>query len=186
MFEPWLKVIIFSIVSLWIVYLSRKSLRAPRSHGFYRFFAWEAILALFLLNVNHWFQDPFSWHQLISWLLLIASAYMVIQAVLLLNRVGKPDSLRSGEPLYGLEQTTTLVEVGVYRTIRHPMYSSLLLLAWGIFFKSPNWVGGLLSAAATGFLILTAGAEEEENIRFFGPMYQEYMRRTRRFIPFLW
>jgi pimeloyl-ACP methyl ester carboxylesterase len=29
-----------------VVYVSRASLLAPRSHGFYRFFAWEMILAL--------------------------------------------------------------------------------------------------------------------------------------------
>ncbi len=29
-----------------VVWLSRKPLRKPGSHGFYRFFAWEAILGL--------------------------------------------------------------------------------------------------------------------------------------------
>ena len=49
-----------------LAYLSRASLRVPGSHGFYRFFAWECILALFLLNVKVWFQKPFSWYQLLS------------------------------------------------------------------------------------------------------------------------
>jgi len=42
------KLIVFTLATLGIIYVSRLSLRHPRSHGFYRFFAWEAILALFL------------------------------------------------------------------------------------------------------------------------------------------
>ena len=54
------KLFIFAVGSAGIIYISRASLRAPRSHGFYRFFAWELILALFLLNVDVWFQAPLS------------------------------------------------------------------------------------------------------------------------------
>jgi len=186
MFELTVKLSVFVLVSLWLVYISRRPLRQPASHGFYRFFAWEAILALFLLNINYWFQNPSSWHQIISWILLMASAILILHAVWLLQKVGHADAGRDGEPLYALEKTTALVEVGAYRSIRHPMYSSLLLLAWGIFFKSPSWLAGLLAAAATAFLVLTARAEEVENLRFFGQTYREYMRRTRRFIPYLW
>jgi protein-S-isoprenylcysteine O-methyltransferase Ste14 len=186
MFELPIKMGVFILVSLWMAYISRKPLRSRASHGFYRFFAWEAILALLLLSINDWFHDPFSWHQLISWILLIASAILVLHAGWLLRKVGQPDARRTGEPLYEMEKTTALVEVGAYRYIRHPMYSSLLLLAWGIFFKAPSWLAGLLAAAATLFLALTARAEEAENLRFFGLAYQEYIQRTRRFIPFLW
>ena len=181
-----LKIGIFVVISLWLAYISRKSLRQPASHGFFRFFAWEAILALFLMNVGSWFNDPWAWHQLVSWLLLIASAVLVVHAVLLLRKMGRPDARRSGEPLYEMEKTTEIVEIGAYRYIRHPMYSSLLLLAWGIFFKAPSWYAGLLAVAATVFLALTARAEEVENIQYFGQIYRDYMRRTRRFIPFVW
>ena len=46
------KLFVFVVVSAVIVYVSRASLRVPRSHGFYRFFAWEVILALTLLNLD--------------------------------------------------------------------------------------------------------------------------------------
>jgi len=77
------------------------------------------------------------------------------------------------------------VTTGIYRYIRHPLYSSLLLLAWGIFFKLPSLVGGILVITATIFLVLTAKADEAECTKFFGPAYQEYMKRTRRFVPHL-
>jgi len=179
------KVIIFAVVSVGIVFLSWKSLLNPRSHGFYRFFAWEAILALILLNLDYWFYEPFSIHQIASWLLLIVSGFLVIHGVQLLRLVGKPDSERNDPSLIGIEKTTELVTVGAYRYIRHPLYSSLLFLAWGVFFKHPSWVGVSLAVITTFFLTMTAKIEETENIRFFGTAYQSYLKQTKMFIPFL-
>jgi protein-S-isoprenylcysteine O-methyltransferase Ste14 len=85
----------------------------------------------------------------------------------------------------GIEKTTELVTTGVYRYIRHPFYSSLLFLGWGILFKKLSWIGVLLAVLTTIFLIITARKEEIENIQFFGANYQEYMKRTKMFVPFL-
>ncbi|RPJ23257.1 MAG: isoprenylcysteine carboxylmethyltransferase family protein, partial [Desulfobacteraceae bacterium] len=163
-----MKAILFVVASAGIVYISRASLRNPRSHGFYRFLAWEAILALILLNVECWFRDPFSLHQVISWIFLIASAFLVLHAVHLLRMIGKPNAQRSdNEASIGFEKTTQLVSVGAYKYIRHPMYSSLLFLTWGVLFKDLSWLSGFFALAATVFLVATAKAEEKENIRFF-------------------
>ena len=179
------KLVVFVLGTLGLAFLSRASLVVPRSHGFYRFFAWEAILALGLLNIDVWFRDPFSWHQLISWPLLVISGGLVIVGVHLLRQVGQPDEQRDDVPMVAFEKTTTLVTEGAYRYIRHPLYSSLLFLAWGSFFKAPSWPGGLLAGVATLFLVATARVEEAENVRFFGEEYREYMKRTKMFIPFL-
>jgi len=181
-----LKIILFVVASVGIVYISLASLRAPRSHGFYRFFAWEAILALILLNVEYWFRNPFSLHQVISWIFLIASAFLVVHAVHLLRMIGKPTAQRSDSgTTIGFEKTTQLVSTGAYKYIRHPMYSSLLFLTWGVLFKDLSWPSAILALAATAFLVATAKAEETENIRFFGLSYQTYIQQTKMFIPFL-
>ena len=180
------KLIIFVIATALLVYISRASLRQPNSHGFYRFFAWESILLLFLLVVEQWYINPFSWHQLISWVLLFASLVPLIFGVRSLLRRGKPTEERPGDSsLLAFEKTTALVTSGIYAYIRHPLYSSLLLLAWGIFFKALSLPGGTLVLVATTFLIATARADEQECIRFFGDEYQAYMQKTKRFIPFL-
>ena len=94
--------------------------------------------------------------------------------------------MRRNDPsLVGIEKTTRLVTADIYRYIRHPFYSSLLFLAWGIFFKHFSWLGLALAAAATACLVLTAKREEQENIGFFGSPYRDYMQTTRMFIPFL-
>ncbi len=169
-----------------ILWFSRRSLKHPQSHGFYRTFAWETILILFVLNINYWFIDPLSPHQFIAWTLLVISLLPLIWGVRFLRQQGQIDASRSDDPaLIGIEKTTRLVTTGPYKYIRHPFYSSLFLLAWGIFFKHPDWIGGILAAAATIFLVLTARSEEIENIAYFGEAYREYMQHTKMFIPFL-
>jgi protein-S-isoprenylcysteine O-methyltransferase Ste14 len=181
-----MKTLLFTLGTIILVFISRASLNKPRSHGFYRFFAWEAILALFLLNVDFWFRDLFAWHQIIAWTLLFASILPLAFGVQSLRTRGKPAEKREGDPsLLAFEKTTQLVTTGIYRYIRHPLYSSLFLLAWGIFFKLPSLAGGFLVVAATVFLILTAKADEAECTNFFGPQYQDYMKKTKMFLPFL-
>ena len=180
-----LKIIVFLVASAGLVWLSWSSLRNLRSHGFYRFFAFEAIVILILLNIDYWFYEPFSIHQIVSWLLLIISLFLVIHGFQLLHKVGKPDSKRKDSSLIGIEKTTDLVVVGAYRYIRHPIYGSLLFLGWGVFFKQPSLISFSLAAITTFFLIVTAKMEEAENISFFGDVYKSYMKKTKMFIPFV-
>ena len=180
------KLLIFAVASVLIIAISWTSLRKPRSHGFYRFFAWETILALFLFNVEFWFINPLAWNQLIAWFLLIVCLIPLTFGVQSLRTRGKPTQQREGDPsLLAFEKTTTLVTSGIYKYIRHPLYSSLLLLAWGIFFKQPSPIGGLLVAITMLFLVLTPKADETECIQFFGDQYQKYMKQTKMFIPYI-
>ncbi len=179
------KLIVFALASAGLVYASGASLRAPRSHGFYRFFAWEFILILILLNLEVWFRSPFSIHQVASWILLLISAYLAVHGAYLLHTGGIPDKKRDDATIAGFEKTTALVTIGPYKYIRHPLYSSLLLLAWGVFFKDISPLSSMLVLAATLFLVVAAKIEEVENIRFFGPPYLSYMENTKMFIPFL-
>jgi hypothetical protein len=87
--SPMFRPAAFSIVSAAIVLISWPSLRHPRSHGFYRFFAFEGILALIVLNLEHWFTAPFSPLQLVSWLLMAGSLSLAVEGFWLLRRVGR-------------------------------------------------------------------------------------------------
>jgi protein-S-isoprenylcysteine O-methyltransferase Ste14 len=180
------KLLAFFLLSTVIVYVSRASLRAPGSHGFYRCFAWECMLVLFLCNVDVWFHAPLAWYQLVSWCLLVASVIPLGFGVRALRVRGRPVAHREAEPqLLGFEKTSALVTGGIYRYIRHPLYSSLLWLTWGICFKALTWPSVLLASVATVFLAATALADEAECVQFFGPDYPGYMKRSKRFVPFL-
>lgn len=182
------RIVVFLVLTALWTYVSRGSLRAPRSHGFYRFFAMELILGLLLLNFTNfaqWFATR-SAHQVVSWFLLIASLVAVVPGLYLLIVSGRPAAKRADDDhLIGFEKTTQLVTTGVYRYIRHPMYASLLFLAWGVFFKKLSWMAVGLALGATAFLVATAKAEEVENVRYFGAAYEAYKRTSKMFVPFL-
>ena len=171
MIEPF----ILAVGSVGIIWISIPSLRQPGSHGFYRFFAWEIILCIFLLNLHVWFVNPFAWYQVISWILLVVCLFPLFFGVFLLRTVGKPTNQ--------LEATTHLVSNGIYQFIRHPLYASLIYLTWGIFFKSPSLLVCCLAVISTVFLYATARADEYECLVKFGREYAGYMKKTKMFIP---
>lgn len=153
------------------------SIKARRFHGVYRFFSFESIVVLVLLNWRVWFFDPFSWNQTISWILLVGSVPLAFEGFRLLSRVGKPEGQ--------FENTTKLVTVGVYRFIRHPLYASLILVGLGVFFKQISLIGAVLAIANIAAMIATAKTEENEMIQAFGSEYEMYMRQTKMFVPFI-
>lgn len=172
-----LKILAFAISSYFIFRFSRSYLSDPGSYGYFRFWAFELILILFLMNAEYWFRDPISINQLVSWQLLIISLVMVF--------AGYGGLLKRGKAEGHFENTTELVKTGIYSTIRHPMYSSLLFLTWGIFFKHLTIIGFFLAASSSVFLYATAKAEEQLNIEHFGDEYRKYMIHTKMFFPFI-
>jgi len=177
--------VVFALASFTIVWVSRHSLLHPTSHGFPRFFAFEAILGLLVLNASHWFTDPFGARQLVSWVLLIGSAVFVVWGFALLRGEGGFTMAGEVSPGFAWERTGRLVTGGIYGYIRHPMYSSLLLLAWGALLKHVTLGTIALAVAASVALAATARFEEAENLVRFGEEYREYKRRTRMFVPFV-
>lgn len=184
-----LRITVFVLGTMGLAWVSGPSLRSRSSHGFYRFFAWEAILVLLLLNFRGfgaWFHDPLAPRQIFSWVLLCASVGVLLLGVQALRARGRPDAAaRPDQTLFGIEKTTELVSTGVYGYIRHPLYASVLYVAWGVFLKRPGWLAAGLAVAASAFLYATARAEEAEDVGYFGEAYRAYMARTARFVPFL-
>lgn len=79
-----------------------------------------------------------------------------------------------------------LVERGPYGYVRHPIYTSMILMA----FRTALAYGWLLSWA--GFVVMTVGflirAKQEEALMLahFPGDYAEYKTRVKTLIPFLW
>lgn len=174
----------FITLTVVVTFISRKTILNFRSHGFFRFLAWEAIAALIIWNLPHWFSEPLSAKQLISWMLLIASLYVLWHGLSRL-RAAKRSNNRSASELYAFERTSELVTTGIYRYIRHPLYASLLYLAWGAFLKDISWISIILIIMSSISLFATARADESECIQYFSDQYKEYMESTKRFIPFV-
>lgn len=78
----------------------------------------------------------------------------------------------------------TLVVDGPYRRVRHPMYTSFVLLWIGYSLVSANWFIG--STGISGFLLailVRTPREEKMMIGRFGDEYIAYMSRTGRYLP---
>jgi len=172
------KLFLFALLSALAVAASLHAWRTRQAYGFYRFFAFECLALLITWNAGHWFHDPFSRQQIASWTLFVVGTALAAHGSYLLRAVGMSQRRV-------IEETRTLVEVGVYRYIRHPLYASLMIFAWGVYLKGVDWASAILALAASAFLAATARNEEEHNINRFGGAYSEYMDRTKMFIPFL-
>lgn len=179
------RIILFILVSLILAYFSRAALLHPKAHGFSRFFAWECILIVVLINQPYWFLDPFSLQHIFSWLLLVCSIYLALYGYILLKSRGKHDPTRLDDHLYSFEKTAHLVTTGVYRYIRHPLYASLLFLDWGAFLKNISLASCVFAGLATVLLYMTARQDEDECLRYFGKEYQVYMSESHMFVPYL-
>ncbi|OHC81577.1 MAG: hypothetical protein A2100_01240 [Sideroxydans sp. GWF2_59_14] len=177
--------IAFFAGTLFLTYISRANLRAPKSHGFYRFIAWEWMLLLVVYNLDGWYDAPLTWDQVVSGILMGISLLLFILSYSTLRWLGRQDGHRDDATLLEFEKTTALVTQGIYRYIRHPMYSSLIFLDWGFFFKQMSCLSGIVALIATFFLVLASRVEEQENIRYFGAKYLEYMKSNKRYLPFL-
>jgi len=179
------ELIIFGILSLPIIFISWRTLFNLKNHGFYRFFSWECILWLFISNVRYWFRDPLSIMHLLSWIFLLFSVYLIISGVLKMKSAVKSEKRSDEKSLYEFEKTSELIDTGIFKYIRHPLYSSLLFLTWGICFKNATLLLLVVSLLSSFSLYVTARFDEKECIQFFGNKYREYMKRSKMFIPFL-
>ncbi|TAM98685.1 MAG: isoprenylcysteine carboxylmethyltransferase family protein, partial [Rhizobiaceae bacterium] len=84
-----------------------------------------------------------------------------------------------------LKEDHRLVTTGVYRHLRHPMYSAFWLMAVAQALLLPNLLGGLAGLVGFGLLFaLRIGPEERMMEEAFGEEYRAYRKRTWRVIPF--
>jgi protein-S-isoprenylcysteine O-methyltransferase Ste14 len=87
------------------------------------------------------------------------------------------DALLPGRPA----QPARLVTGGLYRWMRHPLYSFGLLILWAL--PAMTWNRLALALGLTIYILVGIYFEERKLLREFGPAYAEYRRRTPMLIP---
>jgi protein-S-isoprenylcysteine O-methyltransferase Ste14 len=171
-------ILLFVLLSGAAVAASVHAWRAHETYGLIRFLGFELLAALVGWNAARWFRDPLAGRQLFSWVLLAASLGLAVHGFHLLRSIGRAQRRI-------MEATQVIVETGIYRFIRHPLYASLLLFVWGAFLKGLDVTSAALALPATAAFALTARYEERFNLERFGSRYAAYMRRTKMFVPFI-
>jgi len=76
-----------------------------------------------------------------------------------------------------------LITEGPYHWVRHPMYTTILVLFVGLSLISAVWLFLILAIAMGPFFNRVASREETMMIELFGDEYRNYMQRTGRFFP---
>ncbi len=178
-----MKIILFCILSLPLLFLSRNTLFSLKNHGVFRWVAWECILWIAIQNHRYLIVENFDLQQLISSALMIVSLIYIVSAVRTMHSKGKASRQRRDRTLFSFEKTTVIIESGFFRHIRHPMYSSLLFLVWGLLLRHIEVTLLIVALMATLFIVFAAKVEEKENIEYFGERYRRYVQRTKMFIP---
>ncbi len=113
---------------------------------------------------------------------LVGAAVFVV-ALWLLWRA-HADLGQNFSPELKIRQGHSLVSRGIFRHIRHPMYSAHWL--WGIAqaLLLQNWIAGLaLLVCFLPLYLLRIPHEEQMMLEQFGEQYRLYMKRTGRIIP---
>jgi len=118
--------------------------------------------------------------------LLIAGAVLLAAGLWLFYRAHADLGTNWSVTLHIREQHQ-LVTHGVYRRMRHPMYTSLFIYGVGQALALPNWIAGPSYLVAFGILFaFRVAAEERMMLDQFGDEYAAYSSRTKRLVPGVW
>lgn len=112
-----------------------------------------------------------------GWTLFAAGGFLGIWGMVALgrNRTAFPRPVEGGH----------LVRSGPYAIVRHPLYASVILASfgWGLIFASAS---SLFVAAVLASFFRAKAAREERWLRTAYPDYEDYARRVRGLIPWVW
>ena len=88
--------------------------------------------------------------------------------------------------MVAIQQNHTLVKKGIYSLIRHPAYTGLFLFMLGMGLSLGNWLSlFIIFAASVTIVFVRVPLEEKALIEKFGDEYRSYMKKTKRYIPYL-
>jgi protein-S-isoprenylcysteine O-methyltransferase len=83
-----------------------------------------------------------------------------------------------------IHQQHTLIDGGIYRHIRHPSYTGLLMAFAGLGVFFDNWPSvGLLTVPVAAAVLVRIRTEEAALLEGLGPAYAAYCARTKRLFP---
>jgi protein-S-isoprenylcysteine O-methyltransferase Ste14 len=119
--------------------------------------------------------------------LLLAAGVIVAAGALAMFRLTHKALGRMWSVSLQLKEEHKLVTSGIYRHLRHPMYTAFWMMALAQALLLPNWIAGLSGLFGFGFLFFSRiGPEERMMEDAFGDQYRAYKARTKRVIPFVY
>jgi protein-S-isoprenylcysteine O-methyltransferase Ste14 len=158
-------------------------------HRFYRlFFSLQAavlflpvLLLVSILPDQTIYRIPMPWVLLTSFIQILAVGFMIHSVMLTgaMRFVGVQQALDSVSP----KQSLPLVQRGLYRYVRHPLYTCTFLVIWLVPVMSWNVLA--LNIGVTLYTLIGAYFEERKLVQEFGGSYEAYRKKTPFIVPFV-
>jgi len=79
-----------------------------------------------------------------------------------------------------------LITHGIYKYVRHPVYSGVILRAFAIPIYTTSLLGFLFALTGIPLFIYRIGVEEKMLIEEFGDEYLEYAKATWKLLPYVY
>lgn len=116
-----------------------------------------------------------------EWIMWAGVVFLLIGAVMLWR--SHHDLGKNWTIVPAIRKKHTLITNGIYKHIRHPMYSAHFAWAIGQALVLPNWLAGLsFFVSMIPMYLFRVKKEEQVMIDEFGEEYKKYMKRTRRLV----
>lgn len=133
---------------------------------------------VYLINPNWMAWSKIGLPDSVRWAGVVFGIFCVLGIYWLFSSIGSGIT-----PVSATRKEHKLVTNGIYRYIRHPLYTigSSLFIAFGT--MADNWFIALLGVLAFIGMAIRTPKEEANLIEKFGDEYKEYMKRTGRFFP---
>jgi protein-S-isoprenylcysteine O-methyltransferase Ste14 len=106
----------------------------------------------------------------IGFALYVPAAAFVISSFISLKHKGKPES--------GWEPTTVLIDSGVFRIVRHPLYLGSAIFTLGLILIFQSIPSAILGLIAILCFWMASKKEDAFNIEKFGDAYKKYMKKV--------
>lgn len=161
-----LAVIWVSIIFGWIIPV----IRERKFFEIYMAIGLGIYFSLLVLGIMVWERGAFVSLVYLGYLLFIPGAIFVVSSFITLKHRGKPES--------GWESTTTFIDSGVYRVVRHPLYLGSAFFMAGLMFLIQSIYSSIFGLIAIFCFWMVSIKEDRYNIQRFGDDYKKYMKKV--------
>jgi protein-S-isoprenylcysteine O-methyltransferase Ste14 len=184
-----LRVVTFSLLIVWRVYwdvnTKKAEIKKPKTDRSKRII--EVILyndaAIYIL-INLFALAIFPFHNLFLQIIgFIFVLFGFIEAVVA-RKTLNDNWTQSYE--YQIKKSHELISNGIYSYVRHPIYGGLIFMVTGVLLVSGSYtfIVGLVAMLIAAEIF--AQREEKLLTKHFGKKYSEYMKTSKKFIPFVY
>lgn len=122
----------------------------------------------------------------IAYLYFIGYVFIFLGLFLAISAVKELKDNWDNMMLYKIRPNHKLINTGVYKYIRHPIYLAIILEVVGYEIIANSWLFIFFLVASATILCLHTKNEEDLLLKHFGDDYINYKKQTKKFIPFIY